>query len=218
MTVHRPVAAAVLAMAILAGPAVHAAPVAIVNASFEADVFGDGGFNLTAPSGWTNIGGTSVGTFNPLVSQLVAPTDGVQVLYINGTGDVRQTLADTVAVGTYTLSADFAFRKDCCGTGDFTMSLLAGGDTLASVTGGLASGFSSTAFKTAEFSVDVVAGAAGIGAPLVIRFQTTAGQTDIDNVRLDFAAAAPVPVPASAWLLLPALAGLGRLARRKAHA
>ena len=24
--------------------------------------FGDGGFNLTAPSGWTNIGGTSVGT------------------------------------------------------------------------------------------------------------------------------------------------------------
>lgn len=214
MTFHRPLAAAVLAVAVVAGPAAHAAPVAIVNASFEAEALGDGGFTVVAPSGWTNFSGSVPGTFNPNVSQLAPPTDGVQVLYINSTGDVRQSLADTVAAGTYTLSADFAFRKDCCGTGDFTMSLLAGGDTLASVTGGVASGFSSTAFKTAEINVDVAAGAAAIGAPLVIRFQTTAGQTDIDNVRLDFAAAAPVPVPASAWLLLPALAGLGRLARR----
>lgn len=210
-------AATLLSAVMLAAPLAQAAPVAIVNPSFEADVFGDGGFSVTAPSGWTAILSGGGGTFNPNINQLVAPTDGQQVGYLNGVAGFSQTLADTVKAGSYSLKTDFAFRKDCCSPGSFTLDLLAGPTLLGSFQGSTSNGFSNTAFKTAAVDVVVADAAASIGQALVIRISGASSQIDFDNVRLDFAPTA-VPLPASALLLLPALVSVAGLARRRSRA
>ncbi len=212
--------AAAIAMTLLGGAAAQADSVAIVNPGFEANVLGDGGFTVVPPTGWALFSGSSsLGTFNPTTAQLVAPPEGTQVAYLNGFAAIEQTLGSSVAAGDYVLSADFAYRKDCCTPGPFTLTLLAGSSVLGSFTGGLLDGFSNTAFKTAFVNVLVAGDSPFIGAALGIRIEGKGGsQVDIDNVSLNFTPAAPVPLPASGLLLAPALFGLARLARRSARA
>lgn len=213
--------AAAIALSLLGGTAAQADSVAIVNPGFEANVLGDGGFTVNVPpTGWAVFNtGSSLGTFNPTTSQLVAPPEGTQVAYLNGFAAIEQTLGSSVAAGEYVLSADFAYRKDCCTPGPFTLTLLAGSSVLGSFTGGLLDGFSNTAFKTAFVNVTVADNSPLIGEALGIRIAGQGGsQVDIDNVSLTYTAPAPVPLPASGLLLAPALLGLARLTRRSARA
>ncbi len=212
--------AAAITLSLLGGTAAQADSVAIVNPGFEANVLADGGFTLAAPTGWTVANpGSSFGTFNPTTFQLVAPPEGTQVAYLNGLSAIQQTLGSSVAAGEYVLSADFAYRKDCCTPGAFTLTLLAGSTVLGSFTGGPLDGFSNAAFKTAFVNVLVADNSPLIGEALGIRIAGEGGaQVDFDNVALDFTPAAPVPLPASGLLLAPALLGLARLTRRSARA
>lgn len=198
-----------------------AAPVAITNAGFESPALGDGGFTATI-DGWVASGGAGRGVFNPNTSQLVAPTEGLQVGYIDpdghGTASITQTLAETVAAGaTYVLEADFAFRKNFSDPSPsfvFTLALLAGGSTVASYTGSVAEGFRNTAFQTATALFTAPANGAVLGTALGVRISANgpfASQITFDNVRIN---AAPVPLPPTILLLAPGLALLARRARR----
>lgn len=219
MTLRRPwLAAASFALMLAGGTAAHADTITIVNPGFESLVLGDGGFTTTAPPGWTSSGATT-GTFNPTTSQLVPPTEGSQVAYLNGVAAIGQVLASTVAAGEYVLTADFAYRKDCCTPGPFTLSLLAGSTVLGSFDGSTANGFSDVAFKTASVSVVLAEDSPFLGTALGILIESKGGsQVDVDNVTLSFSASAPIPLPASGLLLAPALLGLARLARRSPRA
>jgi hypothetical protein len=100
------------------------------------------------------------------------------------------------------------------------MSLLSGTTVLGSFEVNKAAGFSNTAFKSAALDLILPNGSPLIGGPLAISLQGHSGAGDqvmVDNVALNFTAAAPVPLPASGLLLTPVLLGLGRLARRKAR-
>lgn len=189
----------------IASPPAAAAAVAIDNASFESPALGDGGFTSSI-TGWSASGGVGRGVFNPTTAHLVAPTDGVQVGYIDpdghGTASIGQTLTALLEPGaSYVLEADFAYRLNFTNTQpDFTLALLVGGVTVASFTGGPANGFSKTAFKTARVEFTTPTSGSSLGTPLGI-FIGTAGefatQIVFDNVRIN---ASPVPLPTPALL------------------
>lgn len=125
---------------LLIGGRAAAAPVAITNPSFETPALGDGGFTTGSITGWTATGSAAKGVFNPTMVQLVPPTDGVQVAYLDGGGTavtLAQTLSTTVAAGeTYVLETDFAYRLNSTATEPpFTLELLAGGSVVASFDG-----------------------------------------------------------------------------------
>jgi hypothetical protein len=201
-----------------------AASIAVSNANFEEPGLVTGGFTLVSPPGWSDFlsaAGGLRGVFNPFNSQLTTPTNGSQVGFISinaGAGvGIQQTLVDTLALGSYTLQADFAYRKDCCRTPDFALELLAGGNVLATFTGTSAA-FDNLNFKTATVNFEATPGSANLGQALGIRIRsagfTVQGiQFNFDNVRLNVTPA-PVPLPLPALLLGSALTGLGAFRRR----
>lgn len=200
-----------LALLLFGGPAA-AAPIAITNPSFETPAQGDGGFTNGSITGWTATGSAARGVLNPTAAQLVPPTDGVQVAYLDGGGTavtLSQTLTTTVAAGeTYVLETDFAYRLNLTSAQPpFTLELLAGGNVVASFSGGPGNGFSNAAFATATASYTAPASGPQIGTALGVRI-TMVGATNtritFDNVRIN-ASPAPAPVPTSGLWLAPAL-------------
>lgn len=197
---------------LLAGPAA-AGPLAIVNAGFETPALGDGGFTNGAITGWTATGTAARGVLNPTTAQLVAPTEGVQVAYLDGGGTavtLSQTLAATVVAGeTYVLETDFAYRLNLPTTQPpFTLELLAGGNVVASFSGGPGNGFGSAAFETATASYTAPASGPSIGTALGIRISmvgATNTQITFDDVRIN-SSPAPSPVPTVGLWLAPVLA------------
>jgi len=209
--------------ALTAGAGARAAPIVIANAGFESPSLGDNGFTSGSIDGWVAAGGGGRGVFNPTTTGLVAPTEGVQVAYIDpddrfGAASITQSLSTLISAGTrYVLEADFAYRLNCCGTPTFSLALLAGGTAVASFTGGPSEGFSNAAFKTA--TVEFVAPLSGplLGQALGIRISSFAPfttQIDFDNVRVN---ASPVPLPAAGLLFGTALAFTVGLGRRRLH-
>lgn len=198
--------------ALIANSGARAASIVIANPGFETPSVVDSGFTSGSIDGWIASGGGGRGVFNPTATHLVAPTEGVQVGYIDpddrfGASSITQSLSTLISAGTrYVLEADFAYRLNCCGTPTFSLALLAGGTSVASFTGGPSEGFSNAAFKTA--TVEFVAPLAGplLGQALGIRISTVGPfttQIDFDNVRLN---ASPVPLPAASLLFGTALA------------
>lgn len=197
-------------------------PVAIVNPSFESPALGDGGFTVGSISGWTATGSAAKGVFNPTTTQLVPPTDGVQVAYLDGGGTavtLSQTLSATVAAGeTYVLETDFVYRLNTTITRPpFTLELLAGGNVVASFSGGPGNGFTDTAFNTATASYTAPASGPQIGTALGIRISmvgATNTQILFDDVRIN-ASPPPTPAPTAGLWLAPVLGWIAwRRARR----
>ncbi len=212
--------ATLLALGLLGAGAAQAGSISVVNASFEEPALGDSGFTTAVPPGWLVFStSSSIGVFNPTTGQLSTPSDGVQVGYINplsSGGGIQQVLGGTLAGGShYLLQADFAYRKDCCGTPAFALELLAG-DTVLATFVGTNSAFDSVSFKTAALDFDAPTGSALVGQALGIRIRgegVGGGQFDFDNVRLtESVSAVPLPLPVA--LLGSALAGLVAVRRR----
>lgn len=203
---------ALLPTLVLLGKPALADPVAITNASFESPALGDGGFTNGAIPGWTATGTVARGVFNPTTFQLVPPTDGVQVAYLDGGGTavtLSQTLSATVAPGeTYVLEADFAYRLNTTAPRPpFSLELLAGNTIVASFSGGPGNGFTDTAFTTATATYVAPASGPQIGTALAVRI-TMVGATNtqicFDNVRIN-ANPPPVPAPTGGLWLAPVL-------------
>lgn len=196
---------------------VGAAPVSIVNASFETPALSDNGF-VNGINGWIGGGTGAAGIFNPLAGQVATPSDGVQVAFLNGGNPTSATqMLSTVLVAgeAYVLQADFAYRANN-DPASFSLALLAGASEVASFTGTFADGFNSSSFTTATVNFTGPLSGPLIGAVLGVRI-SVAGQSSsqilVDNVRLD-ATPNPVPIPASGLLLAPALGSLAHRRRR----
>jgi hypothetical protein len=94
----------------------------------------------------------------------------------------------------------------------FTISLLAGGNTLNSGGSSFDPGIGN--FGNFSFTYTATAGNPYLGEPLVITISNGGAQSDLDNVRLDGPASAPVPLPSAFLLLSPGLVGLAAIRRR----
>ncbi|MBL8291820.1 MAG: hypothetical protein JNN08_08285 [Bryobacterales bacterium] len=190
-----------------------AAPIAITNSSFESPILPDATFNTSVPPGWTGDFGSMYGVWNPASTWFPAGLpDGNQIGWLHAAG-ISQTLPDVYQAGVeYELSAFVGRWIDS--PPNFTMALMAGTDTLASV-GGSSSVISQYSF--APFSVTLPALAAGdphVGMPIKIALTSTAREIDFDVIALN-ATPTAIPEPAT-WTLLLGGIGLGavRLYRR----
>jgi hypothetical protein len=202
----------------------NAATISIPNHSFELAAIADN----TAAQGaanWTNAGvADGFGRFwgGGDFGQAALPTDGNQIAFFGlAKADVRQTLVATYASLTdYEFKIDISGRESYPATAQMTIYLYADGNP-ANVVKSLTldgSTVGNDVFHTYTFTAtaaDVLA-ASAVGETIGIRIDgtgTTAGDFDLDNVRLE---AIAVPEPGSLALL--GLAGLliGALRRRSA--
>lgn len=226
MTQSYCLAAVLSAATVLGATAASAAPISIKNFSFEEDPIAT--FATMEITGWTRSGAGQSGLVN--VTAAFTGTyaddlpDGNQSGFSNNP-DLIQTLGAVAQIGTYTLSVAIGNRPGNS-LPDHTINLFAGTSLIAS-----ASGDGTYVFPNPNDGVErwedmvasgtVSAGFAGLGDFLRIELvnEGTGGfgggeQVGWDNVRLDFQAAAPVPLPAGLPALLSGLAAFAWMRRR----
>jgi hapalindole biogenesis HpiC1 cyclase-like protein len=193
---------------------VAAAPITILNYSFEQPPQADGGqgFTVGVATGWVATG--TSGVWRPNATQLPqAPTDLLQVGYSNETGlGLSQTLAGVLLTANtqYTLQVDVQARGDSVPSPGSTIQLRTAvdGDILATASvGPLAPG--TNFLLTASFFA--TAGDLNLNEVLQIALLSNGIQSDWDNVRLD---ATAVPEPTTLLLWGTTAAGLGAAWRR----
>ena len=177
--------------------------IAIVNADFEADKSYDWEGDTMrqtsrSPQGWSG-SGPAYGWLDPWpngeggnASVLsMAAKNGANTMFLNTNSSMSQTLSETAQAGMYELSVEIADRIDLGGGMPSYALRLFAGDTLLgeSITPAAAAG---PEWQTAELSVTVPVGAAGIGEALRIEFANLGSggpQVNFDNVALSFAEA-----------------------------
>ena len=208
---------AALATLLASGAAMAAAtPVAITNASFEADTtftseVGSTGWSSGILSGWNVTGDTGVwNPRNPAYYPGGIP-DGINVAYSNG-GQIEQTLSTGLSNNTsYVLSLDIGIRTDVAFQ-NYTVELLAGGNVIASASNPVTPASYSGTFQTATLSYNAGGAEAFAGQLLGIRISTGGVQVNYDNVGLT---ANPVPEPETYGMMLAGLGLLAMVARRR---
>lgn len=182
----------------------------INNPSFEDPAQGPGGYTINDVSNWDPSGNT--GVWRPGATMGPLP-DGLQVGYVNR-GSLSQTLSSVLQPGTtYTLSIDVGGRVDgYLPNTDYSVSLLAGGNTLASVTPeAITAGGWTTLTATYVSGSSVSADALEI---LISYTGSGGGQFDFDKVSLDAVGpTASVPEAGNVvWIGALALLALSRYA------
>jgi hypothetical protein len=192
-----------------------ATPIAVENAGFEHDVFGDTGGALGI-HGWTGSG--VFGTYNPVAAQYPGGVpEGDHIAFHHNTSvPVSQVLADALTAGTtYTLQVDVGNRLDLSSTG-YSIGLYAGGVLLAQDASSIVP--PDGGFSTASVVYEALAGNPLLGQLLEIRLGSGGTGIDFDNVRLDAEDSfAPVPEPNVALLMAAGLGGLALHTRRAAR-
>lgn len=204
-----------------------ASPVTIVNASFEDSSVVN--YSCGSPNGWTLstantgacfAGGLFGGVFHPsnylpvggdppnVGAGFIAGATGARTAWMEQVGNMLQTLGDSAAAGTYTLSVDVGDRADL-NQDNYGIALLVGGSTVQSQSWNGAN-ISGGGWLTRTITWTANAGGGALG----IRLSDLGGGQEVqfDNVRLDFAAA--VPEPGSLALVSVALLGLVAARRR----
>ncbi len=219
MTRHFLTLVAALAAGSMAISSASAAPITVLNHSFEAPGLSDGGVGAAATS-WTTGGGV-VGQFNPTAAEYTGATgsgtpsggSGSQVVFASGGGFHSQTLTDTLQVGTYTLTVAVGNRSNFA-MGNWVFDLRANGiSTVLATSTGNSELLTSGAFTDKVLIFNVLAGNPNLGTALGIVLSSDAsGAAEYDNVRLDFA---PVAIPEPASMALLGLGSVLLLARRR---
>ncbi|GMG81795.1 hypothetical protein LNKW23_10080 [Paralimibaculum aggregatum] len=190
--------ALVLPALLLPAPA-GAAPVAVLNPGFEAEVHGPNSFTFGPPTGWDGynldaVTGETVGTLNPALSSYFAPGQhaganvGIAYMDAGGTAGVAFGLQQTLAA---VLEADRLYRLsvaigniasgssdlgggpvffDLDGFPGYRVELLAGTTVLASDDNGLAGSIPEAEFRPSVLAYDSRGAAPGLlGQALTIR-------------------------------------------------
>lgn len=198
------------AVALLFGPdaALWAAPIVITTPGFESPV--DAVSNTGPITGWT-IQGSGAGVWNinfaPLGFWNTLAPEGNQVGYVGrenppGVGaSISQVLSATLqANAIYTLTGQVGHPIGFGSTPNpdtvFTVELLAGNSTLASLSGTGPEG----SFSPFQLTFDST-GSSLIGQALQIRLSSSKTQTAFDALQLD-GPAVVVPEPATLWIAL----------------
>lgn len=176
--------------ALLAGAGASAAPLNVLNFSFETPVQSAGGFNNFIPD-WTMSG--FGGVFRPNVGvQVFSVPDGSQVAFLGFPASIFQDLGVPVSIGeTYQLDVLVGTEVNFRG-GSYTVELLAGATTLASFTG--------ANNQTDPFIPISISGVGTGSGNIGVRLTSNGGQPLFDNVRVQ--AGSSVPEPAT-WTALP---------------
>lgn len=187
----------------------HAASVFINNHSFEDGIVpAPGGWSTSAPDGWTQPSGTS-GIQN-VSGGSETGIDGSIIAFLQGGAlqqDLATTIASTVAIGDQFQLTLAATNQNGSPTFDFDIQNSSG---VSLIGGAVTSSPASPANPTyADIVVNGTVDTASTEVFLVL--SNSAGQTRIDNVRLDYVSA--VPEPSSAALL--GLGGIALILRRK---
>lgn len=208
-----------------------AAPIALTNPNFDADV-NVSGFTLGALTGWSP-NTTEYGTWNT-TSPFIAPMSSGNVLFLSVVpgvtggqllGSVSQDSgAAVVPGGLYTFSIYVAKRGDIINAADYQLQLYSGSGPAFAVSNGSASALSSTGWTQYTVSGAASLSATGnIGVRVTLMPGTLPGggdsvnklQTLFDNAALDGPGTSDMPEPMTLSLIGSGLAGLALLRRRK---
>ena len=185
-----------------------ATTIPIPNFSFETVSVADGSYSQNNVPGWNFTG--FVSTYNPTATEIPGGVpDGANVASVAGGSTLFQTLSAQLQVNTqYTLTAGVGERTDI-GAGGYVITLMAGGNVLASDSSQtLVSG----SFVTSTLNYFAAAGDVNLGQTLTINIAAqgiggvNTGQTEFDNFQLTSAPGAPEP----ASFLLFGSRGCGR--------
>lgn len=179
-----------------------AAPITVVNSSFENPVLGGPGAWTGSIEGWVITG--FAGTFRPAVgTQVLSVPAGDQVVFLGNGGSILQDLGLSAAFGeTYTLDL-FAGTERTYTFGAYVIELLAGNTAIASH-----SGTNNQADPFIPVSISgICTGAGNLG----VRITATGGQPLFDEILVH--GGADVPEPAT-WMLVPIGAALLAVLRR----
>ena len=211
-----------LPLCLLAGLTVHATPLTVNNAGFDADVLpaetftcnGVGGF-----IGWTSLGGgCGTGLNDPNSSMFPggAAHSGLNVAYLNGAVGYWQALPEIYLPGMFTFALQVGERLDEP-FGGYVLELRYGPNygastSLASVTIGPLGSPGAGLFGPASVSYMVNPGDLAIGSQVLVAFKGLGVQTSFDSVTVDGAVA---PEPGTYALLGSALIGLAWVRRRR---
>jgi hypothetical protein len=202
---------AALAVACLAPVSAQAAPLTVTNAGFEDPALPNGESTDDTLPGWTGSGGVladfNFGAFDAPTTFFPAEAPaGENVAYIQD-GQISQTLADTLAEGEYTLTAQVG-QSLVDAPSPFRVQLRAGGELLAEATTPAAT---AGTFALVSVSYTAVYDDTQLGQALAIALVDagTAGVPEdepyFDDVALDFVPAAP-PCAAAPMALCGTLA------------
>jgi hypothetical protein len=202
---------------ILLTSTVFAAPITVINHSFETlppgvQLMGCGAncaYSVDAIPGWVISGPGATGQFQPGTSGPYFDTvpDGTTVAYTNN-GTISQTVAPTVQLGAiYTLLVDVGLRRDISNPG--SVQLLIGGNAPI-----VATGVAPLAGNWSTYIAMYTGVVGDVGKSISIGLTSPSAQGDWDNVRLD-ASVNPVPEPAALSLIGIGFAGMCLFARRR---
>lgn len=201
------VSSALLALTLAASMSANAAPVSIVNPSFEHQVLADGAWTSGSGQmyGWIQSTG---GVINPTTANFSNPVpDGNNTAWLNSSS-ATQTLSTALTANmAYTLMVDVGDRKDGNFPG-YRVSLWAGNNLLASES----SLVPNDGFLTSTVNYTALAGNPFLGQALKIELHSNGIQVNFDNVRLDVS---PVPEPETYALMLAGLGLVGFAVRRR---
>jgi hypothetical protein len=223
-------ALAIVAATVLAAiGGAQAAPLTVINFSFEDNVAPVNGVVDTVPSGWTaynQAGGADIGSqnagnalFTPN-NPLASPAQGNQFTYVNifannpnPAGGIFQDVGSLLPNTTYTLTVAIGSRADRINSPGI-ISLINGFDPFSGIVMATGGGLPSTQNTWQDYSISFTTGSV-VSDDLVIALSVAPGgtiQADFDNVRLD---AVAVPEPSSvAMLALGGIAVAGFVRRR----
>jgi len=205
---------------------VHAAPIPVVNPSFETLPsgglpFGCGtgcAYSAGDIPGWVDMGGGGVWQPGPAAGNftyLNSVPDGSRVAYTNG-GYIWQQIGTVQPGAIYQLLIDIGFRKDYIDPGNAWLQINDPGNTIVEQSSPFAAGTS------AQFSGDwetylatLSPDQSFVGHPLYVVLSSSGVQGDFDNVRVsDNLRVNAVPEPLTLSLFGAGLAGAAALRRR----
>lgn len=236
MKYSKSVLAIVAVSAFAAFGGTQAAPITVLNYSFEDDIAPSPGVVESVPSGWfgyNQVGGADIGSQNPsgaMFTQnnpLGAPAQGNQFTYINifaenpnSAGGIFQDVGSLLPNTTYTLTVAIGSRADRINSPGI-ISLINGFDPFSGIVMATGGGLPSTQNTWQDYSISFTTGSV-VSDNLVIALSVAPGgtiQADFDNVRLD--AVTAVPEPSTVAMLAfggVAVAGFVRRRLRKSEA
>lgn len=158
----------------------------MVNAGFEFDIIPTNSLFVTRISGWTTSG--NAGTFQPPASAYSSGApQGSQVAYLNRGSSMRQVVANYVlrTGDTITLRAQLGSRSDMGAVQTVSLRLNASPlGSLLAVKLYNAATLTKGAFVTGEVSAVVPAALAGQSLEVLIVYEGTAQQVNVDDVQL----------------------------------
>jgi len=183
--------------------------ISIINPSFEDSPLNEGNWIAGNTFGWSANNATpqtGAGVFNPIDNTLFnSIPDGNNIAWVNKFGRFEQVLSEKLEdKKLYTLTGQVGRRSNITKTGvSYSMALMAGNYVLAKQEGNLTD-IPSGGWTEHSLKYDSGLSTMALGEQLRIVLTSSDVQSNFDN--FDLTAVASIPLPASLYLFITALA------------